>query len=243
VLIDAEHFQTVAAGMIVDRRVSATDSQDISARSAIAPSSEFIFPISSKIKRAQREGRFGGRAGTFWLTGLSASGKSTIARELEASLFDEGSAVFLIDGDNLRSGLCSDLNFSESDRQENIRRAAHTARIMNEAGVSVICCFISPLQRDRDLARTIIGDRYFSELYIKASLESCEARDPKGLYVKARRGEIPDFTGINSPYEAPENPDLVLDTESFSVQDLADQAKHFFGQFREKVEKFGEDGG
>jgi adenylyl-sulfate kinase len=146
---------------------------------------------------------------TIWLTGLSGAGKSTLARAL-------GWAV--IDGDDLRRGLCSDLGFSPADRAENVRRAAHVARILNDAGVDVVVALISPLRAHRALAREIVGAG-FREAFVKAPLAVCEARDPKGLYARARRGELADFTGVSAPYEEPEAPDLTLDTSTLTVEE------------------------
>ena len=159
---------------------------------------------------------------TLWLTGLSASGKSTLAYALEKKLVEEGQACFVLDGDNVRHGLNQDLGFSPEDRCENIRRVAEVARLFNEAGLIVITSFISPYRNDRRSAREIIGDDRFVEVFVDASVEECEKRDPKGLYKKARAGEIPDFTGISAPYEAPESPELHLDTCTLSVRKAVD---------------------
>ncbi|MCX6377834.1 MAG: adenylyl-sulfate kinase, partial [Armatimonadetes bacterium] len=164
---------------------------------------------------------------TLWLTGLSASGKSTLAYALEKKLVEEGQACFVLDGDNVRHGLNQDLGFSPEDRCENIRRVAEVARLFNEAGLIVITSFISPYRNDRRSAREIIGDDRFVEVFVDASVEECEKRDPKGLYKKARAGEIPDFTGISAPYEAPESPELHLDTCRLSVKKAVDSViKH-----------------
>lgn len=147
---------------------------------------------------------------TIWLTGLSAAGKSTLAFALERILIEAGHLCYVLDGDNVRHGLNNNLGFSAEDRSENIRRVAEVAKLMNDAGLIVITAFISPFQADRDKARAIIGDGVFQEIFVDAGLDACEARDPKGLYKKARAGQIPDFTGISSPYEAPLNPELVI---------------------------------
>lgn len=147
---------------------------------------------------------------TIWLTGLSAAGKSTLAFALERILIEAGHLCYVLDGDNVRHGLNNNLGFSAEDRSENIRRVAEVAKLMNDAGLIVITAFISPFQADRDKARAIIGDGMFQEIFVDAGLDACEARDPKGLYKKARAGQIPDFTGISSPYEAPLNPELVI---------------------------------
>jgi adenylylsulfate kinase len=155
---------------------------------------------------------------TVWLTGLSGSGKSTLAFELERRLFDMGHACFVLDGDNVRHGLNRDLGFAPRERRENIRRVAEVARLFNEAGLIVITAFISPYAEDRRLAREIIGAERWVEAYLAADLNICERRDPRGLYAKARSGQIDEFTGISAPYEPPENPALSLDTGSESVE-------------------------
>ena len=149
---------------------------------------------------------------TYWLTGLSGAGKSTLAFQFEAMLVQAGVAVFVLDGDNVRHGLCSDLGFTETDRAENIRRVAEVAKLMNAAGILVIVSLISPLRKNRALAKEIIGAHSFREIYISTPVAVCEQRDPKGLYKKARAGLIAEFTGISSPYEAPLAPDLTIDT-------------------------------
>jgi adenylylsulfate kinase len=154
------------------------------------------------------------------LTGLSGSGKSTLAKALEKRLVESGHLAYILDGDNIRHGLNRDLGFSAQDRTENIRRVAEVARLLNEAGVIVITAFISPYREDRAQARQIIGASRFAEIYVDAPLEVCESRDPKGLYKKARAGEIPQFTGISDPYEAPEAPELRLRTAEESVDQL-----------------------
>ncbi|WP_286787360.1 MULTISPECIES: adenylyl-sulfate kinase [unclassified Pseudomonas] len=154
---------------------------------------------------------------TIWLTGLSGSGKSTIAFALEKALLNINKLAFVLDGDNLRHGLCKDLGFSEEDRSENIRRVAEVSNLMNNAGLITISAFISPLAKDRLLAREIIGKSRFYEVYVNTSLDTCEKRDCKGLYKKARMGLIKDFTGIGSPYEPPIAPDLLLNTEILTI--------------------------
>ena len=147
---------------------------------------------------------------TLWLTGLSAAGKSTLAFALERVLIESGHPCYVLDGDNVRHGLNNNLGFSAEDRSENIRRVAEVAKLMNDAGLIVITAFISPFRADRDKARAIIGDGVFQEVFVDAGLDACEARDPKGLYKKARAGQIADFTGISSPYEAPISPELTI---------------------------------
>ena len=157
-------------------------------------------------------------AATIWLTGLSASGKSTLAYELERRLHDLGHANFVLDGDNIRHGLSSDLGFSPENRKENIRRVAEVARLFNDAGVVMITAFISPYRDDRAVARSVLGPERFMEVYLAADLSVCERRDPRGLYSRARAGEIAGFTGISAPYEAPDNPTIRLDTGLQSVE-------------------------
>ncbi|RFU46249.1 adenylyl-sulfate kinase [Paraburkholderia sp. DHOC27] len=161
---------------------------------------------------------FSQRAVTIWLTGLSGSGKSTIAYELERHLIAEGHACYVLDGDNIRHGLGSDLGFTPADRRENIRRVAHVAQLMNDAGLIVISALISPMHEDRVMAREIIGHDRFIETYLSASVDECARRDPKGLYAKARAGAIPSFTGVSAPYEAPVEPDLRVDTANEAAE-------------------------
>lgn len=175
---------------------------------------------SGSVGADERARRFGQRPVTVWLTGLSASGKSTLAFGLERELLARGHLACVLDGDNLRHGLNRDLGFSPADRRENIRRVAEVARLMNEAGLIVVSAFISPYREDRRSARRIIGDDRFVEVFLDAPLAVCETRDPKGLYRRARQGEITDFTGISAPYETPEAADLRLDT----AQTDADEA-------------------
>ncbi len=164
---------------------------------------------------------------TIWLTGLSASGKSTLAFALESALIKSGHPSFVLDGDNLRHGLNQDLGFSANDRSENIRRVAEVAKLMNDAGLIVITAFISPFRQDRDIARKIIGTSSFYEIFIDADLATCEHRDPKGLYKKARAGEIADFTGISSPYEPPKNPSLTISNAGQTPEESLDHLLGF----------------
>src|SRR6056300_970850 len=154
-----------------------------------------------------------------WMTGLSGAGKSTLANALDQELNKMGKHTYILDGDNLRHGLNSDLGFTEADRNENVRRAAEVARLMVDAGLIVIVGLISPFKQERDWARSLFKDNQFKEIYISTSLQECEQRDVKGLYQKARRGEVNDFTGIDSPYESPENPEFIIDTQNKSVSD------------------------
>lgn len=183
-----------------------------------------IHPVFERmLQRSEREQRLGQRAKVLWLTGLSGSGKSTIAIGLERALFAAGFFPQLLDGDNIRSGINNNLGFSLEDRAENIRRIAEVAKLYAHSGIVVLCSFISPTQEMRRLAASIIGAD-FLEIFVDTPLEICEARDVKGLYAKARRGEIKDFTGIDSPYEAPEDPFLRLTTANKSVEACVQQA-------------------
>jgi len=173
--------------------------------------------------RAERAERLGQVPLTLWLTGLSAAGKSTLAFALERALHERGRACYVLDGDNVRHGLNRNLGFSPADRSENIRRIAEVARLMNDAGLIVITAFISPWRADRAAARQIIGAASFLEVHVSTPLAVCEARDPKGFYGQARRGKLADFTGVSSPYEAPEQADLSIDTTQLSLADAVDQ--------------------
>jgi len=171
------------------------------------------------ITRADRERVLGQRGATIWLTGLSGSGKSTIAVAAEKVLLQRGRAAYVLDGDNVRHGLNKNLGFSPEDRTENIRRIGEVAKLFTEAGVIAVTSFISPYRADRDAVREIMESGDFVEVLVDASVETCESRDVKGLYKKARAGEIPEFTGISAPYEAPEKAELVLDTNTQSVEE------------------------
>ncbi len=169
------------------------------------------------VTRAQREARNEHPALVVWLTGLSASGKSTIATGLEQRLFADGVSVARLDGDNVRHGLCGDLGFSHGDRTENIRRVAEVAALLHELGHVTICAFISPYRRDREFARGLVPPDRFIEVYVKCDLAVCERRDPKGLYKRAHAGEIRGFTGVDDAYEEPREADLVVDTTSIDA--------------------------
>jgi bifunctional enzyme CysN/CysC len=179
----------------------------------------------TKIDADARSVRNGHKGAVIWLTGLSGSGKSTIATDLENELFHHGWNTYVLDGDNVRHGLCGDLGFSPADRKENIRRVGEVAHLMADAGLIVITTFISPFREDRERVRKIIdADGIdFIEVLVKAGLSVCESRDPKGLYKKARAGEIKDFTGIHQPYEEPLKPEILLDTEKNTVTDCVTQ--------------------
>jgi adenylylsulfate kinase len=166
----------------------------------------------SVISRDQRKKMTGHRGICLWFTGLSASGKSTIAWETKKILYDRGLRTYILDGDHIRQGLNRDLGFSPEDRSENIRRVGEVAKLFVDAGIIVITAFISPYRHDRQRARNLFGKQEFIEIYLEADLDTCEKRDPKGLYKRARAGEIPDFTGISAPYEVPLNPELIVNT-------------------------------
>jgi adenylylsulfate kinase len=188
-------------------------------------SKENIHPIFDRlVGREEREERLGQRARVLWLTGLSGSGKSTIAEALERELFAAGFFAQVLDGDNIRTGINNNLGFSLEDREENIRRIAEVANLYLNSGVIVLCSFISPTLAIRERAATIIGEEDFLEIFVDTPLAVCESRDVKGLYAKARRGEIKGFTGIDSPYEAPKNPFLTLPTENQTVAEAVRQA-------------------
>ncbi len=178
-----------------------------------------IYPIFDKmLTRSDKERLLGQRGVMIWFTGLSGSGKSTVAIALERELYQRGLLCRILDGDNIRSGINNNLGFSEEDRMENIRRIAEVGRLFVDSGIITIAAFISPNNEMRRLAADIIGKEDFLEVYISTPLEECERRDVKGLYARARRGEIKDFTGVSSPFEAPENPALSLDTSVFSLE-------------------------
>lgn len=214
---------------------------DASEDLACAPRAEFLagpaplntFWHAGKVSAQCRENHFGQAPATVWLTGLSGAGKSTIAYELEKLLLDEGRPSFVLDGDNLRHHLNRDLGFTPADRKENIRRTAEVARLMNEAGLIVIAALISPYRTDRAMARAIIGEAQFIEVHVSTPAAVCESRDPKGLYAKARAGKIPGFTGISSPYEAPLDPALELDTGNLALEQATRELyRHLARRFR-----------
>lgn len=170
-----------------------------------------------------REQALGQRGCVVWFTGFSGSGKSTVARRVEQKLVEAGTFAYGLDGDNVRMGLNRDLGFSPEDRAENIRRIAAVAQLFADSGCITLASFVSPYRADRDAARALNREGRFVEVHVATSLEACEARDPKGLYKKARAGQIPDFTGISAPYEAPEDPEIRLETEGRGVDDCADE--------------------
>src|SRR5436190_9972425 len=179
------------------------------------------------VSREEREKLLGQKGVTVWMTGLSAAGKSTIAVILEQMLLHKKKAAYRLDGDNVRTGLNKNLGFSAEDRGENIRRIGEVAKLFADAGVIAITSFISPYRKDRDLVRALNGSGEFIEVYIKVSLKEAEKRDPKGLYKKARAGELKGFTGIDDPYEAPENAEIVIDTEQISAEQAASTILEF----------------
>jgi adenylylsulfate kinase len=187
------------------------------------PKSANIAPSPSQVSRAQRRELLGHGAVTLWFTGLSGSGKSTICSAVERSLIERGALAYVLDGDNVRGGLCADLGFEPRDRAENIRRISEVARLFNDAGVIALSAFISPYRADRERARAIVAPGEFVEIFVDAPLEVCEARDVKGLYRRARAGEIGDFTGISAPYEPPDRPELRLASARDDVDTCAAQ--------------------
>ncbi|MCY1602747.1 adenylyl-sulfate kinase [Staphylococcus pettenkoferi] len=181
----------------------------------------------SELTKQDRQQLHGHKSATLWFTGLSGSGKSTISVELEKALFERKKHAFRLDGDNVRHGLNKNLGFSPEDRQENIRRIGEVSKLMVDAGLITITAFISPYREDRDNVRAILDDDEFIEIYTQCSVEECERRDPKGLYKKARTGEIPEFTGISAPYEEPRNPEITIDTEQLDVKDAVTQILNY----------------
>lgn len=178
-----------------------------------------IFPFDSKITYGQRKKAMMQEPRLIWLTGLSGSGKTTLALRLEHYFFSKGFKVFILDGDNVRNGLCNDLGFSEENRKENLRRVAEVATLMLDAGLIVISAFISPCGEDRMAIKRIVGEQRFIEVYVNCTVEVCEERDVKGLYAKARKGIIPNFTGISAPYDAPVSPDVELQTADETIEE------------------------
>jgi adenylylsulfate kinase len=174
---------------------------------------------NATVARERRNQLNGHKSVVIWFTGLSGSGKSTLAHSVEEELYKLGCRTFVLDGDNVRHGLSSNLTFSDDDRKENIRRIGEAAKLMMEAGVIAITAFISPFNKDRNLVRQLLPQGDFIEIYCKASLETCESRDVKGLYKRARAGDIKNYTGIDSPYEVPDNSELVVNTESESLEE------------------------
>ncbi|MFA6637210.1 MAG: sulfate adenylyltransferase subunit CysN [Candidatus Omnitrophota bacterium] len=220
ILIDPITHATAAAGMIIERGrlPSMVRPDDKKASGRVT-----IYPHEGEVSKKERENILKQRSATLWLTGLSGSGKSTVAYEVEKKMISRGHLCYVLDGDNVRHGLNRDLGFSPGDRTENIRRIAEVARLMNDAGIIVITSFISPYREDREQARKIIGKDRFIEVFMDTPIEVCEKRDPKDLYQKARAGLITEFTGINAPYELPENPDINLKTADLPADLCAEE--------------------
>ena len=182
---------------------------------------------AASVNRERRNQLNNHKSVVIWFTGLSGSGKSTLAHSVEEILFSKGCRTYVLDGDNVRHGLTSNLGFSNEDRKENIRRIGEVTKLMMEAGLIILTAFISPFREDRIAVRNLISDGDFIEIYCKASLETCEARDLKGLYKRARLGEIKNYTGINSPYEIPDNPELIIDIDKESLEESVSKIVSF----------------
>ena len=180
---------------------------------------DYIYPIQTKVSKQQRQVLLGQNAKLIWFTGLSGSGKSTLAVQLEAQLHAQGFKTYLLDGDNIRTGLNSDLEFTEEGRIENIRRIGEVSKLLLDAGIVVLSAFISPFKADRDKVKDLVGESNYIEVFVDAPMELCEQRDVKGLYKKARAGEVKNFTGIHARYEVPESPDVRIPTGSLSVEE------------------------
>jgi bifunctional enzyme CysN/CysC len=211
IIIDLLHFGTIGAGMVIAPQTH-----------AVRASSDVVWQ-PTRVTAAIRANQKSQKPAVIWFTGLSGSGKSTLANALEQALVQRGHHSYLLDGDNVRHGLNSDLNFSEADRNENIRRIGEVSALFVDAGLIVLTAFISPDREERNRIRERIGDEKFIEIYLSTSLEDCERRDPKGLYAKARAGEIREFTGIDSPYEPPVNPQLAIDTSKHDIPAAVEQ--------------------
>jgi len=178
-----------------------------------------IIPHNFQVSKKDRNIQKNHNSFVIWFTGLSGSGKSTVANALEKTLLEKGFHTYILDGDNVRNGLNNNLTFSPEDRTENIRRIAQVAKLMVDAGLIVLSAFVSPYRRDRENVKNIVGKENFVEVFVNTPIQECEKRDVKGLYAKARAGEIKDFTGVNAPYEAPQNPDVEIDTSKSSIED------------------------
>ena len=178
---------------------------------------------SSSINRQDREKHNGHRSRAIWFTGLSGAGKSSLAFALEQYLYDQGVRCYVLDGDNVRHGLNRDLGFTTGDRQENLRRIGEVSKLMVDAGLFVLSAFISPHEQDREMVRQLFEPDDFIEIYVRCSIQECERRDPKGLYKKARNGDIPHFTGISAPYDVPKSPSFIIDTEQSSIEEAVQE--------------------
>ncbi len=228
ILIDSLTNNTVAAGMIRDVARHIEDYADTKPKEGDPPKkSPHTIWRGLNIELADREKQNAHRAVVLWFTGLSGSGKSTIAATLEKRLFNRDCKTTLLDGDNIRHGLCSDLGFSALDRKENIRRAGEVAKLFFEHGNIVLCTFISPFRQDRDFVRSLFPKGSFIEIHVRCDIDECRRRDPNGLYEKAHSGLIKDFTGLSSPYESPEKPDLIIDTQNYTLQKCVDILEEF----------------
>ena len=188
---------------------------------------KFIIPHEGNIKKEDRQKQKGHKSAILWFTGLSGSGKSTLAHAVEERLFKIGVHTYVLDGDNIRTGLNKDLGFSAEDREENIRRIGEVAKLFVDAGIVTLTAFISPYRKDREFVRNLVEDGEFIEIYVKCPLEVCEKRDVKGLYKKARAGIIKNFTGIDDPYEEPENPEIVVETNKETIEESVSKIINF----------------
>ncbi len=183
---------------------------------------ENIIPHHFNVKKEHRNQHKNHNSFLLWFTGLSGSGKSTIANEVEKALYNKGIHTYLLDGDNVRKGLNNNLTFSPKDRTENIRRISQVSKLMIDAGMVVLASFVSPYKKDRENVKNTVKGSNFVEIFVNTSVEECERRDTKGLYAKARKGLIKDFTGVNAPYETPENPDVIIETETSTVEEAVE---------------------
>jgi len=224
ILIDPDTNDTVAAGMIrgVSEDVAPFGRDEVVTDKERETSPNVVWE-GLNIPREDREEKNGHKSAVVWLTGLSGSGKSTIAKEVEKRLFDRDVQTMMLDGDNVRHGLSGDLGFSPNDRKENIRRVGEAARLFFEQGNVTLCSFISPYQEDRDRIRELLPEGRFVEVHVDCPLEVCKERDTKGLYKKAEEGEIANFTGVSAPYEEPQNPEIVVDSDQNDVETCVNQ--------------------
>jgi len=188
---------------------------------------KFVIPHDHEIKKEDRRKLNGHGSMVLWFTGLPSSGKSTLANEVEKKLMEQGIRTYILDGDNIRTGLCKDLGFSEEDRAENIRRIGEVSKLFVDAGFVVLSAFVSPYRRDRDAIRELVDEGEFVEVFVKCPVEECEKRDVKGLYKKAREGVIKGFTGIDDPYEVPLDPEITVETSKSSIESCTDQVLEY----------------
>ena len=232
VLIDPDSNTTVAAGMIRGSGQDVTPiGREVEEQTSARRKSPDVVWEGLNIRREEREKLNGHKSAVLWFTGLSGSGKSTVARALERRLFNEGINTMMIDGDHVRHGLNGDLGFSPMDRTENIRRVSEVARLFFEHGSITLCSFVSPYREDRAFARGLVPDGRFLEVHVDCDIEVCKRRDPKGLYERAEKGEIPSFTGVSAPYEAPEEPELVLRTDRQTIEECVDELVKLLEEF------------